>query len=96
MDCDFTAPLWRWHGDGAWFFLTVPEDLSDELEDAHGGHRGFGSIRVEVTVGTTTWRTSVFPSSQQGAFILPVKKQVRQREGLDEGDLVNVHVVAYD
>jgi hypothetical protein len=96
MDVEFTAPLWRWEGDGGWYFITVPPDLSDDLEDAHGGHRGFGSIRVTATIGSTTWQTSVFPSKRDAAFILPVKKQVRQRESLDEGDRVRVHLVGHD
>ncbi len=96
MEITFTAPLWRWEGDAGWYFITVPEHLSDELEDAHGGQRGFGSIRVSVTVGETTWQTSVFPSTQHRAFVLPVKKQIRQREGIDEGDPVDVTLVAID
>ena len=96
MEIEFTAALWRWEGEGGWFFITVPEDLSDELEDAHGGQRGFGSIRVEVTIGATTWQTSIFPSSQHRAFVLPVKKQVRAKESIDEGDTVAVQLVVID
>jgi hypothetical protein len=96
MEIAFTAELWRWEGDGGWYFVTVPEHLSDELEDAHGGRHGFGSIPVEVTVGATTWRTSVFPSSQHRAFVLPMKKQVRARESIDEGDQVSVTLAVVD
>jgi hypothetical protein len=96
MEVSFTAPLWRWEGDGGWYFITVPEVLSDELEDAHGGQRGFGSIRVEATIGATIWQTSLFPSSKHRAFVLPVKKQVRTRESLDEGDRADVRLVALD
>jgi len=96
MEIDFTAELWRWEGDGGWYFVTVPEQLSDELEDAHGGRHGFGSIPVEVTVGATTWRTSIFPSSHHHAFVLPMKKQVRTREGIEEGDQVSVALLVVD
>lgn len=79
----FTATVWR---DGAWHFVTVPEDVSDEVDavvgDATGG---FGSVRVEVTVGRSVWRTSLFPSAQVGAYVLPVKKAVRTSEALDDG-----------
>jgi hypothetical protein len=46
---------------------------------------GFGSIRVEVCIGSTTWRTSLFPDTAAGSFVLPVKKQVRLSEGLCAG-----------
>jgi len=96
MEIAFIAELWRWEGDGGWYFVTVPEELSDELEDAHGGQHGFGSIPVEVTVGGTTWRTSLFPSSRHRAFVLPVKKQVRTREGIQEGEPVSVALLVVE
>ncbi len=87
---EFTAPLWRWR-EGSWHFVTVPQDVSDEVDDVVGDATGgFGSVRVEVTVGGSTWSTSVFPSSEQAAYVLPVKKQVRTAEGLEEGDEVRV------
>jgi hypothetical protein len=88
----FTAPLWIWDaaGEGSWHFVTVPEEAADEIKAiAEGGpRRGFGSVRVEVTVGPSTWRTSIFPG--QGAYVLPVKKAVRTKAGVEEGDDLDV------
>lgn len=70
--------------------LTVPEDESDQIAEIVPDRRGFGSIRVEVQVGETVWRTSVFPSSELEAFVLPVKKAVRTAENLDDGSSVEV------
>jgi len=93
----FVAELWRWQGDAAWHFLTVPEDVSDDIEDATGPlRRGFGSVRVRVTIGGSTWSTSVFPDKQRGAFVLPVKQAVRRAEGLDAGDRVTVGLELLD
>jgi len=54
-----------------------------------GPPTGFGSVRVEVTLGTSTWRTSVFPDQARG-YVLPVKSAVRRREDLGLGDRVGV------
>lgn len=82
---EITAPLWQWSS-GNWFFVTVPEDASDEIAEAsEGATGGFGSVRVEVTCGATTWRTSIFPSKSAGAYVLPMKRAVREAEGLAEG-----------
>jgi Domain of unknown function (DUF1905) len=51
---------------------------------------GFGSIRVEVTIEESTWRTSVFPESATGSYLLPVKKQIRKAAEIEDGDEVNV------
>lgn len=86
----FTAELWRYPGNAAWHFVTLPPDVSDELDEVAGPKGGFGSVRVVVAVGATQWRTSVFPDKSRGAFILPMKKEVRAREDLAEGDSVQV------
>lgn len=93
----FTAPLWRYEGDAAWYFVTVPVDVSDDVRElTEGSRRGFGSVRVRATVGGTTWTTSVFPDSKRGAFLLPVKKAVRAAEGLEDGDDVRVALQVLD
>ncbi|UMG93751.1 DUF1905 domain-containing protein [Nocardioides sp. TF02-7] len=84
---EFEAPLWQWQArdePGGWFFVSLPFDVADEIE-ATAPPKGFGSVRVEVTVGATTWQTSVFPSSEEKTYVLPVKKQVRDRERLVDG-----------
>ena len=81
----FSAPLWQHEGEGSWYFVTVPEEISDDIADLTAGTRnGFGSVRVTVTIGSTTWQTSVFPS-KSGSYFLPVKKPVRIAEHLTEG-----------
>lgn len=87
----FEAELWRSPGDAAWHFVTVPDEVSDEIDDASGPQRrGFGSVRVRVTVGGSTWSTSVFPDKKRSAFVLPIRLAVRRAEGLDAGDRVPV------
>jgi hypothetical protein len=86
----FTAELWRWQGDAPWHFLTVPGEVSDDVRDAAGAPVAFGSVRVRVTVGSTTWSTSLFPHRESGGYLLPVKKDVRVREDLEVGEPVDV------
>ena len=92
----FSAPVWRWR-EGSWRFVTVPEGVSDEVDEVVGDSTGgFGSVRVEVTVGRTVWRTSLFPSAEEGAYVLPVKKAVRVAEGLADDDLAEVTIRLLD
>ncbi|MGX7896984.1 DUF1905 domain-containing protein [Tsuneonella sp. HG222] len=55
-----------------------------------GKRRGFGSVKVVVRLGESTWQTSVFPS--QGKWFLPVKKAMRLAEGLSEGDSAEIEL----
>lgn len=94
---EFTADLWRYTGEAAWYFVTLPHDVADDIDEITGdARRGFGSVRVEVTVGSTTWRTSVFPDTKSGSFVLPVKKAVRSAEGVDDGSSVSVLLTLVD
>jgi hypothetical protein len=87
---EFEAELWEHDGAGAWHFFTVPPEPSEDIRLSGAMPAGLGSYRVEVTVGSTTWRTSVFPDNTSGGFVLPVKKAVRRAEDLDVGDVVAV------
>lgn len=53
--------------------------------------RGFGSIPVMVTIGKTSWKTSIFPDKDK-AYLLPLKKEVRAKENLKEGDTAKVTI----
>jgi hypothetical protein len=90
----FDAELWEHDGTASWFFVSLPEDVADAIEAEHG-HRagGFGSVRVEVSVGSTTWKTSIFPDSKRATYVLPVKQQVRRAEGLVAGSSLRVALV---
>lgn len=90
----FTAEVWEWEGKAAWHFVSLPEDIADDIEARHG-HRagGFGSVPVRVTVGSSTWETSVFPDNKRGTYLLPVKKAVRRAEDLEDGAMATVHLV---
>lgn len=93
----FDAELWLHAGEAAWCFVTLPEDASDDIEARTVDQaRGFGSVRVRVTVGATTWATSVFPDSKRGAYVLPMKKTMRKAEGLQDGDVVSIVLALVD
>jgi hypothetical protein len=80
--------LWKYPGAKAnWYFITLPVKLSQEISlvDAGPRRRGFGSLRVQASIGQTTWETSIFPSASADAYLLPVKAQVRKREALKVG-----------
>jgi hypothetical protein len=94
---EFTAAVWLHPGAEGWHFVTVPPDVSDDISGLTAGvRRGFGSVRVAVTVGRTTWRTSVFPDAKAGTYLLPMKKEVRRAENLTAGDDVHARLELVD
>jgi len=83
MRFEFESEIWRWGARSEdWFFVSVPEELSAGIREIPRMPRGFGSVRVRVRIGGTEWRTSIFPA-KDGTYALPLKKAVRDAEGLD-------------
>ena len=93
----FQAELWRYDGEAGWYFVSLPMELADTIRTEHRPlARGFGSVKVLVTIGSSRWSTSVFPDATRGTYVLPVKKWVRRAEALDAGDAVPVEITLID
>lgn len=95
MDLDFTfsEPLWAYPGKSAWFFVTVPKDVAEQIKFFQGKHTGFGSVEVKVYVGNSAWKTSLFPDKKSGSYLLPVKSEIRKAENLQSRDVINLRLV---
>lgn len=89
----FTARLWQHGGADGWHFLTLPEDLAEEIREIASGHpRPFGTVATIVTIGSTTWSTSLFADRRRGSYVLPIKREVRRSAGLLCGDQVECRI----
>jgi Domain of unknown function (DUF1905) len=91
----FSGPVWLWRAPppakGAWHFLTIDGQSAAEIRYASLGRTGgFGSVRVTATVGETSWQTSLFRAGKSDGYMLPLKADVRKREGVSEGDVITV------
>lgn len=96
---EFESPLWRWSArrSDVWTFVSLPEHVCDEVLELGAPYlHGFGSLRVEATVGATVWRTSIFPDAGRRTFVLPVKRAVRDAEGLAVGAPARVRLRLVD
>lgn len=83
----------RYPGMAAWYFAYVPKNQSDDIRERFKSRtRGWGSLRVAVTLGKTRWNTSIFPDKQSGTYLLPLKADVRKKEGLDHDDIVSFSI----
>jgi len=87
----FKSEVWLYPAEhAAWHFMTVEKSVSEKIKGENNlPKRGFGSVRVEVTIGKTKWNTSIFPDKRQGAYILPIKELVRRKEHIRAGDSVS-------
>jgi hypothetical protein len=88
-----SARVWLYPGKAAWHFVTIEKEDAAEIKKDHLSpiRQGFGAIPVNVTIGETTWKTSIFPE-KEGSYLLPLKKQVREKEKIAKGDTISFTV----
>ena len=93
MDLEFSGVIWEWRGPAPYFFVTVPEQQSLDLQELSADVTyGWGMIPVRVRIGVTEWETSLWP--KDGGYVLPLKGAIRKAESLKEGDSVTVGMTA--
>ena len=91
MNLEFSGEIIEWRGPAPFHFVTVPDEQSAAIEDVSSMVTyGWGAIPVNVRIGRTDFKTSLFPKGD--LYLVPVKEAVRRAEGLDLGDEVTVHL----
>ncbi|MGC6534374.1 MAG: DUF1905 domain-containing protein [Parvibaculales bacterium] len=94
LEYKFEGDVWLWSGKKTdWWFITLPKEMSDHARffTAHV-QRGFKSLNVDAQIGGSQWQTSMFPSKERQAYLLPIKKAVRDAEGIEVGKTQKVKV----
>lgn len=92
MTWEFEAEVFAWDAPPgpSWRFARLPIEVADGIRSGEPPARGWGSVKVAVTIGGTSWVTSVFPEESTASFLLPVKASVRKAERVDDGEIVRI------
>lgn len=92
MQLTFDAVLFPWDSNPSFVFAALPTDDADAINDVIAHTGGFGSVKVKVFLGGSTWSTSLFPSKEMETYVLPLKKAIRKAEGVEVGDVAAITV----
>lgn len=91
VDFEFSGEVWEWRGPAPYYFVSVPEDLCDEVREAGElVSYGWGMVPVALRIGKTSWTTSLWP--KDGGYVVPLKDKVRRVESVELGDTVTVEM----
>lgn len=91
MRLEFTGGVFHWRGPAPYFFVAVPPDEAEELQEAAAlVSYGWGMVPVTVRIGATEWTTSLWP--RDGSYVVPLKDAIRAAEDIGEGDEVAVRL----
>jgi len=88
---EFSGEVWYWRGPAPFYFVTVPDDVSVELQAASSFvSYGWGMIPVSVEIGESTWTTSLWPKGH--LYVVPLKAAIRRAEDIEDGDVIDVRL----
>ena len=89
----FKSKVWLYPGMSGWHFISVPAKLSKNITATYGDmKKGWGSLPVNVTVGKSSWKTSIFPDKKTNTYLLPLKSEIRKKENISAESLVSVQI----
>lgn len=91
MQIEFENTIIFWRGPAPFYFVPVPPEQSSEIKEMSSLLTyGWGVIPVQVLIGKTEFKTSLFP--KDGLYLVPIKAVVRKAEKLEEGEEVSVQL----
>ncbi len=91
MEFEFNGLVWEWRGPAPYHFVSVPAAESELIGDvADAVTYGWGMIPVEVRLGGSRWRTSLY--AKDGGYVLPLRDSVRNKENIALDEEVHVRM----
>lgn len=91
----FKEKVWRGGYDPSalWYFVSIPKKETAQIKKDFGSlQKGWRSLPVMATIGNTDWKTSIFYDNHSETYSLPIKAQVRKKEGVYEKDTVSFSI----
>jgi hypothetical protein len=87
----FKAELWLYPGEAGWHFLCRQRSRTMSAFKLPVPARR-SARKVTAKVAGHSWQTSLFRDNKSSSYLLPVKKGVRDKAKIDDGDEVTVHL----
>jgi len=79
--------MWKWPGEAGWHFVTLEKNLAEKIRNVYTK----GMVKIKAKVGKTSWDTALFPHKLSKSYLLPMKKNVRLKEDIWEGDVLEIN-----
>ena len=88
---EFSASTWQYSGPGGWYFISVQEDISQEIrENLKWQEEGWGRLKVNAEIGSSNWKTAIWFDTKRNTYLLPLKADVRKKEKIESGKDIEI------
>lgn len=90
---EFESTPWKFIGQGAWTFISVPEVIAKEIRDHfRNEEEGWGRLKAKAKIGNTEWKTAIWFDTKINTYLLPLKADVRKREHIEIDHTLSVTI----
>ncbi len=84
IEFSFSGKLWKYEGQGGWYFISLPNDVSKEIrESLKWQEEGWGRMRATASIENIEWDTAIWFDKKANTYLLPVKSEIRKKAKLD-------------
>lgn len=96
---EFTAKVWTYfNGKSTYYLASMPARIGAAIRSMQQGRprRGWGSVPVHITIGQTSWKSSIFPESESKSYLFLLNAKVRKAEAIKENSRITVSISLRD
>ena len=90
---EFTATAWQYVGQGGWYFVSLPADMSTEIrENLKWQEEGWGRLKAKAKTGNSEWQTAIWFDTKRMTYLLPLKAEVRKKENITANQQIRITI----
>ena len=96
---DFTTSVRAYlNGKSTYYLASLPPKIGKAIRMMQAGQprRGWGSVPVRLTIGGSSWNTSIFPESGSKSYLFLLNAKVRKDEAIKESSRIHVQLTLRD
>ena len=87
----FTAQMWKHNPPGAWYFISLPKHISQEIrENLKWQEEGWGRMKVNAQIAETIWETAIWFDTKRETYLLPIKAEIRKQCKLNTDENIEI------
>ena len=93
INYQFKATVWQYEGPNGWFFVSLPEEISQEIRtNLKWQEEGWGRLKSSVKINDLQWDTAIWFDSKSNNYLLPLKAEIRKKCNIEKGEELIVDI----
>lgn len=93
IEYTFSAELWRYEGQGAWYFVSLPQEVSEEIRTSlQWQEEGWGRMKAKASIKQLEWNTAIWFDKKRNTYLLPIKADIRKKLVLEANQVLELSI----